>query len=114
VLTVTDNGGATGVAKVVITVSPNPSLNAPTSLTGAAGRGSVTLKWTNNSTNQTGIYIERAPSGTTSFVRVGTAGATATSFTNSVSKGTYLYRVQAFNATNVSAYSNTVSVRVTK
>ena len=87
---------------------------APTNLTGQAGRSSVTLNWTDNSTNQTGFYIERAPSGTTSFARVGTVGASTKTFTNTVSKGTYVYRVQAFNASSVSAYSNTVTVRVAK
>ena len=33
-------------------------------------------------------------------------------FTDLVSRGAYTYRVQAFNASKVSAYSNTVSVRV--
>jgi len=113
VLTVTDNGGATGTAQVAITVTP-AALVAPTNLTGTAGRGSVTLKWGYSGTNQTGFYIERAPSGTTSFVRVGTAGASTRNFTNTVSKGTYLYRVQAYNATSVSTYSNTVTVRVSK
>lgn len=40
------------------------------------------------------------------------AGASVMTFKATVSKGTYLYRVQAFNATSVSAYSNTVTVRV--
>ncbi|HEV2495534.1 MAG TPA: PKD domain-containing protein [Terriglobia bacterium] len=113
VLTVTDNRGATGTAQVAITVTPG-SLTAPTNLTGTAGRGSVTLKWTDNSTNQSGFYIERAPSGTTSFARVGSVSGTTKTFTNTVSRGTYLFRVQAFNSTGVSAYSNIVTVRVSK
>ena len=56
--------GATGTAQVSIAVAPG-ALVAPTNLTGQAGRSSVTLNWTDNSTNQTGFYIERAPSGTT-------------------------------------------------
>jgi PKD repeat protein len=115
VLTVTDNRGAKGTAQVAISVSPDPNvLNAPSSLTGKAGRGSVALNWADNSTNESGFYIERAPSGTTSFTRVGTVGANARTFTDTVTKGTYLYRAQAFQATVVSAYSNTVSVRVVK
>jgi PKD repeat protein len=116
VLTVTDNLGAKGTANVSVTASGNP-LVAPTSLTGTAGKGSVTLKWTDASTYQTGFYIERAPSGSTSFVRVGTVAGNVKTFTNTVSKATYLYRVQAYNTTNgvtsVSAYSNTVTVKVT-
>jgi PKD repeat protein len=108
-LTVTDNRGATGTAQVSITVNPG-ALAAPTNLTGRAGKGSVTLTWSYSGTGQSGFYIERAPSGTSNFARVGTTSATT--FTNSVSRGTYLYRVQAYNASGVSAYSNTVSVKV--
>ena len=115
VLTVTDNRGATGTAQVAITASVDPNqLSAPSGLTGKAGRGSVILNWTDNSTNESGFYVERAPSGTANFVRIATTAANVKTYTNTVSKGTYLYRVQAFNATKVSAYSNTVSVRVVK
>jgi len=111
VLTVTDNRGATATASVPISVTSD-SLTAPTNLTGNAGRGSVTLNWVDNAGDQSGFYVERAPSGTTNFARVATV--TAKSYTDAVSRGTYLYRVQAFSATKVSAYSNTVSVRVVK
>lgn len=115
VLTVTDNRGATATAPLVITATTDPNvLNAPSSLSGNAGRGSVTLQWVDNSVNESGFYVERAPSGSTAFVRVGTVGANVRTFTQSVTKGTYLYRVQAFNSTRVSAYSNTVSVRVNR
>ena len=113
VLTVTDNRGATGTAQVAITVSPDPSvLNAPSNLTGTGGKGSAKVAWTDNSTNETGFQIERAPSGSTNFMLVGTVGANVKTFTHSVSRGNYLYRVRAFHASSVSAYSNTVSVRV--
>jgi hypothetical protein len=113
ILTVTDNRGATGTAQVAITASTNPNvINAPSNLTGTAGKGSAKLTWVDNSTNETGFHIERAPSGTTSFAIVGTVAANVKTFTNTVSRGNYVYRVQAFNATNVSAYSNTVTVRV--
>jgi PKD repeat protein len=114
VLTVTDNQGANAMAAVGINVSPRPVLIAPSSLTGSAGRGSVTLKWADNSTNETGFYIERAPSGATNFARVGTTGANVKTYTDKVSKGSYRYRVQAFKATQVSVYSKIVTVRVTK
>ncbi len=112
VLTVTDNFGATGTAQVAITVSPSATLTAPSNLTGTGGKGSATLKWTDNSTKQTGFTIQRAPSGSTSFATVGNVAGNVKTFTDHVSSGTYLYRVQAYNATTVSAYSNTVSVRV--
>jgi len=115
VLTVTDNQGATGTSSVGITVSANPNLiAAPSGLTGSAGRSSVTLRWTDNSTNETGFHIERAPSGSSSFVVVGSVGSNVTTYTDSIGRGTYVYRVQAYNASAVSAYSNTVSMRVNK
>jgi PKD repeat protein len=113
VLTVTDNLGATGTNSVGITVSPNPNvINAPSGLTGVAGKGSATLLWKDNSNNETGFHIERAPSGSTNFAVVGTVGADVTTFKDTVSRGTYVYRVRAFNATAVSAYSNTVTVKI--
>ena len=113
VLTVTDNLGATGTNSVGITVSPNPNvINAPSSLTGSAGKGSATLSWKDNSTNETGFHVERAPSGSTSFVVIGNVGANVTTFKDTVSRGSYVYRVRAFNSTAVSAYSNTVTVKI--
>ena len=114
-LTVTDNGGATGTASVSITATTDPNaINAPTSLTASVSGKTVTLKWTDKSTNESGFYVERAPSGTTSFVRVGQVGANVTTFSQTTASGRYIYRVQAFNSTTgrVSAYSNTASVRV--
>jgi PKD repeat protein len=114
VLTVTDNLGATATAPVGITVSPAPppAINAPSNLTGSAGRGSATLNWKDNSNNETGFRIERALSGSTSFVTVATLGANVTAYTENAARNTYVYRVLAFNATAVSGYSNSVSVRV--
>lgn len=113
VLTVTDNGGATATAQVGITVSPDPNvINAPSNLTGTAGKGTATLNWVDNSSNETGFYVERAPMGSTSFVRVATLGANAKTWKENIARGNYDYRVQAFNATTVSAYSNKVTVRV--
>ena len=113
VLTVTDNRGATGTAQVTVTASPDPNfINAPSNLTGSAGKSSAKLTWTDNSANETGFYIERAPSGSASFVRIGSVPANTSTFTDSVGRGNYSYRVQAFNGTAVSAYSNSVTVRV--
>src|SRR5262245_40772284 len=71
VLTVTDNRGATSRAQVTVTASPDPNfINAPSNLTGLAGKSSAKLTWNDNSANETGFYIERA-SGSTGFARVG-------------------------------------------
>ena len=115
VLTVTDNGGATATASVAITATTDPNFINPTSgLTASGGKGKATLNWTDNSNNETGFYMERAPSGTTKFARVRSVAADINTFTNTVSRGTYVYRVQAFNVTTgrVSAYSNTATANV--
>jgi PKD repeat protein len=116
-LTVTDNLGATGSKDVTITATADTNtINAPSGLSASASKpGTATLRWTDNSTNEQGFYIERAPSATGVFARVGTTGANATTFPQSgVASGTYLFRVQAFNTTTgrVSTYSNQVSVKI--
>ncbi|CBE68342.1 MAG: PKD domain-containing protein [Candidatus Methylomirabilis oxygeniifera] len=115
-LTVTDNREATGSTSTDITATSDPNaINAPSGLTASALRKqAVTLRWTDNSSNEQGFYVERAPTGTASYVRVGQTGASVTTYTESPRSGRYTYRVQAFNATTgrVSTYSNTVSVRV--
>ena len=52
----------------------------------------------------------------THFVQVGQVGANGTTFAQTVTKGTWLYRVRAFNASTgkVSAYSNTATVKAIK
>ena len=112
-LTVTDNLGATASKSLTITVNPpNAVINPPTNLTASVVSRTVTLRWTDNSSNEAGFYIERQ-SGAGAFARVGQVGANQTSFSQTVAKGTYSYRVQAFSSTgSTSAYSNTVQVRV--
>jgi PKD repeat protein len=113
VLTVTDNQGATGTASVAISAGTDPNIiNAPTNLTGKGSKGTATLSWRDHSTNESGFYIERAPSGSSNFVRVGTTAANVTSFKNTASRGSYVYRVQAFNGSATSGYSNSVTVSV--
>jgi len=113
VLTVTDNQGATGTASVAISATTDPNvISAPSSLTAKGSRGSATLSWHDNSNNESGFYIERAPSGSSNFARMGTTAANATSFKDTVSRGNYVYRVQAFNGSATSSYSNSVTVSV--
>ncbi|MFN7920957.1 MAG: glycoside hydrolase family 44 protein [Bryobacteraceae bacterium] len=116
VLTVTDNRGATAKAQVAITVSPDPTtIAAPTNLKAASiGGGKASLTWTDNASNESGYRVERAPSGSTTFSVVATLAVNAVSYTDTPGRGTFQYRVRAFNQTTgkVSNYSNTVSIRV--
>ena len=101
---------------VVAAGTPNTTLiNAPASLAASVSRsGAVTLTWQDKSSNESGFYIERAPSGTTKFARVGQVGANIGTYTEVPPAGRYVYRVQAFNSSTgrVSTYSNQASVRV--
>ena len=82
---------------------------APSNLTATPiGRTQINLAWTDNSSNETGFYIERAPSGG-SFGRIATVGANVKTYSNTgVTMGAiYQYRVQAYNGSGNSGYSNT-------
>ncbi len=60
---------------------------------------SVALNWQDNSNNESGFQIERAPAGSGPWVVVGTAAANVTSYSDTgLSPATgYYYRVSAFN-----------------
>jgi len=115
-LTVTDDDGATGSNALTVTVSPPPNtVDAPTNLTAGVSGKTVTLRWTDKSANEDGFYVERGVSAkkTTTWTRVGTLPANTTTFAQTVTSGTWLYRVQAFRTAGVvSGYSNQVTVRV--
>ncbi|MCK6472053.1 MAG: S8 family serine peptidase [Planctomycetes bacterium] len=116
-LTVTDNKGATGTATVSISVADPNVINAPSNLTGSVSGSTVTLNWTDNSGNETGFQIDRGVKlrkTTTWTNNVATVGANVTSFSQTVSNGTYLYRVRAVNSSTgkVSSNSNEVQVKV--
>lgn len=115
-LTVTDNMGASSSDYTAITVYPDPNvIKAPTNLSGSVSKTTVTLRWTDNSTNEEGFYIERGIKikATTNYQPVGHVGSNVTTYTETVASGTYYYRVQAYNLTTgkVSGYSNAIQVR---
>jgi Fibronectin type III domain len=99
----------------VVTSPPAVPPAAPTNLTATSpGRSSITLQWTNASTSQTTITIERCPTaGCTTFTEIATVSGTATGFTDSglSRRTTYRYRVRAHNAAGDSSYSNTATAR---
>jgi FtsP/CotA-like multicopper oxidase with cupredoxin domain len=92
------------------------SVAAPTNLTGSAvvrnrTSATVTLGWTDNST-ESGFLIQRADNaGFTVGVVNATVAADVTTFSQSVARGrTYYYRVLAFTDAHQSAWSNTATV----
>jgi len=96
-----------------IAVTPPSLPAAPTVLTATVASCScINLRWTDNSTNETGFKIERCQgSGCNSFAQITQVGTNVTSYSNTgLSAGvSYSYRVRAFNTTGNSAYSNTAT-----
>jgi len=87
--------------------SAYPFIKSPSELTSTTQTtSSILLKWTDNSSDETGFYIERSTNGTTYSV-IATVDANTTTYANTglpqVTK--YYYRVRAFNASLNSPYS---------
>ena len=84
-----------------------PFIKSPSGLTSTTQTtSSIQLKWADNSSDETGFYIESSTNGTTYSV-IATVDANTTTYVNTglpqVTK--YYYRVRAFNATLTSPYS---------
>jgi hypothetical protein len=78
----------------------------------AASTSSITLNWTDNSSDETQFRIERSPTGASgTYAQIDTAAANTTSYPNSgLAEGTTYYsRVRAYNGSTTSAYSNETS-----
>jgi len=86
---------------------------APSSLTSSTHTTkTVTLGWTDNSTNEDNFILQRAVGSVLVFATVATLPAGTTSYvdTGLIPATTYSYRVAAQNAVARSAYSNTLAV----
>lgn len=72
----------------------------------------IKLSWTNNTTNQDGIKIERCRgSSCTNFAQIASVVGSAASYTDSglQTRTTYRYRIRSYNAAGDSPYSNIAS-----
>jgi hypothetical protein len=107
----TKNDGSTFTVSGVSWVpagSATPAPAAPSNLKAAAASSTqINLTWTDNASNETGFKIERKTGSGGTWAQVATAGANATSWSNTgLSASTaYYYRVRATNAGGDSAYS---------
>jgi hypothetical protein len=110
--------GTSAYSSTVSFIIPSAIPSAPSNLTAQAiSRNQINLTWTNNSTNQTGIRVERCRGATcTNFTLVTTLPGSATAFSDTgLSKDTvYRYRVSATNSAGASPYSNIASARTLK
>jgi hypothetical protein len=68
----------------------------------------LTLTWTDKATNETGYRVERKTGSTGTYSQIAVLGANSISYVDPSLAGstTYCYRVRAYNAAGVSAYSN--------
>ena len=105
-------------ARVSIVVAAPAPPPAPTNLAATPlSRSSIALAWTNATTDQTSVTVERCLGvGCTAFTTVATLPGTATAYVDMRlrSKTTYTYRVRAANAVGPSPYSNLASARTLK
>ena len=80
-------------------LAPFPPEDKPTKLDAVTGMGVVSLSWDDNSTDETGFYIERKKKGPDhSYVWVGTATTGSTNYDDTTITGgeSYYYRIKAY------------------
>jgi hypothetical protein len=110
------DSGYSNTANAQTAACSTPPPAAPSNLiVTAASSTQINLTWTDNSNNETNFQIERSPDGTNGWTPLGTVGANVMSYANSslTCGTTYYYRVQAFNTSGNSAYSNVASAQPT-
>jgi hypothetical protein len=109
---VNEDGAHVAAGTLPVTVA-SVAPTAPTALTATAvSKSIIDLKWTNTSTDQTSITVQRCKGATCmNFATVATLPGTATSYRNSGLGGrtTYRYRVRATNSAGSSPFSTFVS-----
>ena len=108
-------GTATDIVTLRFPAGTAPALTAPSQLdaTGVS-RSEIRLRWQDNAGIEDGFRIERCVgTGCTGFVQIAVVGHDVTSYLdNALARNTaYSYRVRAFNAGGVSAYSNTATAK---
>lgn len=84
------------------------SVASPSNLTGAKTANSISLSWQDNSMDEDGFVIERAPVNSANFVEIFRTGANRTSYRASVKFGRFSYRVKTLRGNALSLPSNAV------
>ncbi len=109
-----NSGGSsayTNTANATTPACPPAPPTAPSNLKASPSKTSVSLTWTDNSTNETGFRIYRG-STSSNLTLIATVGANVTAYTNSglSRRTTYYYKVCAYNA-NGESCSSVISTR---
>lgn len=101
------------VDQLFIRVS-NPSNDAPDGdpaslIAEAVSSSQIDLSWTNGSSNESGLKVERSPDGSNGWTEIADLAAASTSFSNDnlTAEMTYFYRVSAYTQPGmISAYAS--------
>lgn len=119
-LVVTDTLGSASTPKTVTITATAPSAppSAPMGLSATTRlRNSVVLSWTNTSTDQTSVLIERCKGQMCfNFVQVAMVAGTDSTYTDTglLANTYYRYRIRSSNGSGNSGYTRSVTVRTTK
>jgi hypothetical protein len=111
----TSASGASGYSNTASATTPDAAPAAPSNLsatrTGTPKNQVISVKWTDNSSNETNFVIERSTDRLNWGALNSTLPANTTSYSdkNITSRTTYYYRVKASNTIGSSAYSNVAS-----
>ena len=107
-------GGATDISPdSLICDKQNLPPSMPSTFTASVSGKTVSLAWTDSSTDETGFKVLRKDSLTGSYSTVTTTSADATSYSDTVTAaGSYWYRVSATNSNGDSVASKMVKVDV--
>ena len=107
-------GGATDISPdSLICDKQNLPPSMPSTFTASVSGKTVSLAWTDSSTDETGFKVLRKDSLTGSYSTVTTTSADATSYSDTVTAaGSYWYRVSATNSNGDSVASKMVKVAV--
>jgi hypothetical protein len=112
---VSSGGTANDIVTLRFPAGTAPALTAPSQLDATAlSSSAIRLRWQDNAGTEDGFRIERcAGTGCTAFAQVAVVAHDVTSYVDSgLARNTsYSYRVRAFNAGGVSAYSNTATAK---
>jgi subtilisin family serine protease len=115
--TAVDSGSLSTSSTVTITVtsSSGTAPAAPSGQTATNASGTVTVRWTDNSSNETSFEIkrqQRVGNVWTNEVVVGSVGANVTQFTNAPGAGKWRYAIRAVNSAGASAWTTWAQVTV--
>lgn len=121
VTAINSSGNATSESVQVVvsdeSSAPQPGSIAPPSELSVSRNGdNLIINWTDNSTNESGFYLERGVKsrGSVQYERIAVLSSDINQVVDDATQlasGAYIYRVQAFNNDEVSAYSNEFQYR---